>query len=147
MKVLLKADVKGQGKAGEVVNVSDGFARNYLLPKGLAVEANAENLNAIKIKKEAEKHKIELDRQSARELAGKLENAGVVIQAKCGEHGKLFGSITTKEIAEALQKQYHLEIDKKKIQLKDHIKETGEYKVPVKLYADVSAVLNVTVKS
>ncbi len=147
MKVLLKADVKGQGKAGTIINVSDGYAKNFLLPKGLAVEATATNLNEVKIKNEVEKHKLEVEKQQARALAEKLKTTNVVIMAKCGEHGKLFGSITAKEIADALKEQFNLDVDKKKIVLNDHIKETGEYKVPVKLFSEINTILNITVKA
>jgi len=147
MKVLLKADVKGQGKTGQVVNVSDGYARNFLFPKGLAVEANASNMNAEKIKKDAELHKKDTEKKLAKEKAIQIGNTEIVITAKTGENGKLFGSITGKEIADALNEQFHIDIDKKKILLKEHIKETGEYKVPVKLYAETTAVIKVIVKA
>jgi large subunit ribosomal protein L9 len=147
MKVLLKADVKGQGKTGQVVNVSDGYARNFLFPKGLAEEANASNLNAVKIKKDAELHKKDVEKQLAKEKAKELQNTEVVIHAKTGESGKLFGSITAAEIADALNEQFHVDIDKKKILLKENIKETGEYKVPIKLYAETSATIKVVVKA
>lgn len=147
MKVLLIQDVKGQGKAGQVVNVSDGYARNFLFPKGLAKEANASNLNAVKIKDSAAKHRVEVEKQEAQALAKRLGELTVEIHAKTGEGGRLFGSITNKEIAEALQEQYKIELDKKKIELKEHIKETGEYKATVRLYAEVAAKVNVIVKA
>lgn len=147
MKVLLTQDVKGQGKAGQVVNVSDGYARNFLFPKGLAKEANTTNLNAVKIKNSAAQHRIEVEKQEALSLAKKIGEMKVEIQVKTGENGRLFGSITNKEIADALHAQHNIELDKKKIELKDHIKETGEYKVTVRLYAEVNAKLNVIVKA
>jgi len=147
MKVLLTQDVKGQGKAGQVVNVSDGYAHNFLFPKGLAKEATAENLNAVKMKNNAAAHRIEMEKQEAQALAKKIGALEVEINVKAGENGKLFGSITSKEIADALLSQHKIDLDKKKIVLKDHIKDTGEYTVPVKLYAEVSAKLKVTVKA
>jgi large subunit ribosomal protein L9 len=146
MKVLLTADVKGQGKAGQVVEVSDGYARNYILPKKLGKIATAENLNEAKMKIVAVQHRLDMEKKDAEELAKKLGALGVTIHAKAGENGKLFGSITSKEIAAALMEQHKIDLDKKKIVLKDNIKETGEYKVTVKLYADVPAQLTVTVQ-
>ena len=147
MKVLLTADVKGQGKAGQIVNVSDGYAKNFLFPRKLAKEATAENLNAVKIKNSAMQHRLDMEKKEAAELARHMETLSVTVHAKAGENGKLFGSITAKEIADALMEQHKIELDKKKIVLKDNIKETGEYKVSVKLYAEISARLNVTVKA
>lgn len=147
MKVLLTQDVKGQGKAGQVVNVSDGYAKNFLFPKGLAKEANTTNLNAVKIKNSAEKHRVEVEKQEALSLAKRIGDLKVEIHVKTGESGRLFGSITNKEIADSLFAQHKIELDKKKIELKEHIKETGEYKVAVRIYAEVTAKLNVVVKA
>lgn len=144
MKVILNEDVKGKGKKGEIVNVSDGYARNFLFPKNLAKEASAANLNAAKIAHQAAAHKKEVERQEAMELAKRLESQVIEIKGKCGEGNRLFGSITGAEIAEGLSQALGVSIDKKKVVLQDHIKELGEYPVVVKLYAEVSA--KVTVK-
>ena len=135
MKVILNADVKGQGKKGQIVTVSDGYARNFLFPKNLAKEATADNLNAAKIKEAADAARI------AREKAAVAE-----ITAKAGSNGRLFGSITTADIADALKKQHKIEIDRHKIVLDENIKQFGTYEVKVKLYAEVSGKLKVSVK-
>ncbi len=147
MKVILNKDVKGSGKAGEVINVSDGYARNFLFPKGLAKEATAANMNAYKNKKSAEKHHQQVEEQAARELASGIREMSVTVIAKTGEGGRLFGSISSQQIADALNKEHGLKIDKKKINLKEHIKELGEYTVQVKLYAGIASPLKVIVKA
>ncbi len=144
MKVILQADVKGQGKKGQLINVSDGYARNFLLPKGLAVEANSENLNVMKTKDAAEQHRLAVEKAAAQELAGKLSGKTVKLCAKAGANGKFFGSITSKEIAEAVSKQLSLEINKKKITVAD-IKAFGTYDAEAKIYTDISAKFFVTV--
>lgn len=144
MKVILNEDVKGQGKKGEIVNVSDGYARNFLFPKKLAREASAENLNAVKVASDAAKHKLAVEKQEAKDLAGKLEGLTVTVKAKTGGSGRLFGAVTAKEVAEALQKEHGLDIDKRKFVM-DNIKEMGEYTVQVKVYAEVTAKLHVIV--
>ena len=146
MKVILLKDVKGQGKKGEIVNVSDGYARNYLFPRNLAQEATAQNLNSAQVKQEAAAHKKEMEKKNAQEMAKQLENKGVVIKAKCGSTGRLFGAITNAEIAEALNQQTGLELDKKKGVLANPIKELGEYTVTVKLYAGVQATIGLKVE-
>ena len=146
MKVILKEDVKGQGKKGEIVNVSDGYARNYLFPRNLAQEATAQNLNSAQVKQEAAAHKKEMEKKNAQEMAKQLENKGIVIKAKCGSTGRLFGAITNAEIAEALNQQTGLELDKKKVVLANPIKELGEYTVTVKLYAGVQATIGLKVE-
>mgnify|MGYP000687708122 FL=1 len=146
MKVILLKDVKGQGKKGEIVNVSDGYARNYLFPRNLAQEATAQNLNSAQVKQEAAAHKKEMEKRNAQEMAKQLENKGVVIKAKCGSTGRLFGAITNAEIAEALNQQTGLELDKKKVVLANPIKELGEYTVTVKLYAGVQATIGLKVE-
>lgn len=146
MKVILLKDVKGQGKKGEIVNVSDGYARNYLFPRNLAQEATAQNLNSAQVKQEAAAHKKEMEKKNAQEMAKQLENKGVVIKAKCGSTGRLFGAITNAEIAEALNQQTGLELDKKKVVLANPIKELGEYTVTVKLYAGVQATIGLKVE-
>lgn len=139
MKVILKQDVKGLGKEEDMVNVSDGYARNYLFPRGLAAEANAGNINIMNTKKKAEKTKKDRELAQARELAEKLGNITVVIKTKSGENGKLFGSITSKDIADGLKSGHNIDIDKKKIVLPDPIKNLGTTQVEVKLYPEVSA--------
>jgi large subunit ribosomal protein L9 len=146
MKVILLKDVKGQGKKGEIVSVSDGYARNYLFPRNLAQEATAQNLNSAQVKQEAAAHKKEMEKKNAQELAKQLENKGVVIKAKCGSTGRLFGAITNAEIAEALNQQTGLELDKKKVVLANPIKELGEYTITVKLYAGVQATIGLKVE-
>jgi len=146
MKVILKEDVKGLGKKESMVNVSDGYARNFLIPKGLAVEANPSNLNIMNARKEAERTKSEREKGHALELAKKIGDIRLVIKAKAGENAKLFGSITNKDIAEKLKSAYNIDIDKKKIMLQDSIKSLGTTEVEIKLFADVSAKLAVKVE-
>lgn len=139
MKVILTKDLKGTGRAGEIVNVSDGYARNYLFPKGIAKEASAQNLNVAKQQKQASDKRHMLELLSAEEAADKLTGLKVVIRAKSGENGRLFGSVTAKEIAEAITAQHGIEIDKKKIVISDHIKELGEVKLQIKVHAGITA--------
>ncbi len=143
MKVILKQDVKGLGKKEDMVNVSDGYARNFLFPRGLAAEASASNINVMNTKKEAEKTKKNRELAQAKELAAKLKETVVVIKSKSGENGKLFGSITSKDISDKLKSDFSLDIDKKKIVLPDPIKALGTTEVEVKLYPEVSAKLTV----
>lgn len=146
MKVILQQDVKGQGKKGQMVNVSDGYARNFLLPRGLAVEANNANVNTMNTQNAAKEHHKEMALKAAQELAAQIEGKTVTLTAKMGENGKLFGSITVKEIAEAIEKSLSVPVDKKKIDLKNAIKGAGVYTVTVKLHTAVSAQVNVAVK-
>lgn len=146
MKVILKQDVKALGKKDSMVEVSDGYARNFLFPKGLAVEANATNVNVMNNKMEAEKNKKDRELAAAKVLAEKISSIAVVIKTKAGENGKLFGSITSKDIAEKLKAQHKLDVDKKKINLEDAIKSIGTTAVDVKLYPGVSAKLTVKVE-
>lgn len=145
MKVILKENVKGKGKKGDVINVSDGYATNFLFPKNLADAANNQNLNDIKMKKEAEAHHKQVQVADAKALADKLNVCSLTVGLKCGENGKIFGSVTSKDIVEALDKQ-GLEIDKKQVQLKEPIKMIGEYTVNIKLMADVSAKVKLSVE-
>jgi len=145
MKVILKQDVKGLGKKEDMIEVKDGYARNFLLPRGLAVEANASNINDMKSKKESERQKRERELAHARELAEKLKEIAVVIKSKAGENGKLFGSITNKDIADKLKSDFNIDIDKKKFVLADTIKTLGETQVEVKLYPEVSGTLTVKI--
>lgn len=144
MKVILKADVKGQGKAGQVVNVSDGYARNFLFPKGLAVEANASSMSELNSKNAAAAHHIEEEKQAARNTAAKIEGKVVSLKAKAGAGGKLFGSVTSKEVAEEMKKQLGVEIDRRKLSMND-IKSFGDFAAEVKLYNGITAKLTVRV--
>lgn len=146
MKVILLQDVKALGKKGEVVNVNDGYARNFILPKKLGVEANGKNLNDLKLQKNNEAKVAQEHLDAAKKLAEELRAGKVVLTMKVGEGGRTFGSVSSKEIAEAVKEQMHLEIDKKKIQLKEQIKTLGTYIVSVKLHPEVTAELNVSVK-
>lgn len=146
MKVILQQDVKGKGKKGELVNVSDGYARNYLLPRGLAVEANSNNLNVMRSQNEAKARKIAEEKAAARALADSLEGKTVEIAVKASENGKLFGSVTAKEIADAIQDSLHLEVDRRKIQLEEPIRSCGTASVVVRLYPDITATVFVVVK-
>ena len=146
MKVILNQDVKGQGKKGDMINVSDGYARNFLLPKGLATEATKSAINEMKGKADAKAYREEKELEAAKELAAKIEAVSVTIESKSGDNGKLFGSITSGDVADALKMQGHIVMDKKKIVLHDPIKSVGEYNLQVKVHAGVSAILKVTVK-
>ncbi len=145
MKVILTKDVKGQGKKGDVVNVSDGYARNYLFPNKLAIEASNKNLNEVKAKKAADARRKKEELEQAKLLAKKISSVEVLVRAKSGDQGKLFGSITSKDIADAALKQHKLKIDRKKIVLTEPIKSLGSFSLEVKVYPDVSASLNVKV--
>lgn len=138
MKVLLKEDVKGLGKKGEMVNASDGYARNFLLPRGLAVEVNAKILSEIKNKESAERFRFEKELEEAREAASKIEGSTIKITANAGSSGKLFGSITAKEIADRIKEEYSIEVDRRKISVED-IKHYGTYEAEVRLVQGVSA--------
>ncbi len=145
MKVVLLQDVKGQGKKDDLINVSDGYARNFLFPKKLAVEADAKVLNDIKNKEAAKQRRIELEKQAARDTAAKLAGLLVKIRIKEGADGKFYGSVTTKDISEALSEQFGIDVDKRKIVLGESIKSYGTYTVDVKLYPEISGKLNVLV--
>ncbi len=146
MKVILLQDVKSLGKKGEIVDVSDGYARNFIFPKKYGVEANAKNLNDLKLQKANDEKVAAENLAKAQELSGKLKDRKVVVKLKAGEGGKTFGSVSSKEIAEAAAEQLDLEIDKKKIQIADPIKNLGDYEVTVKLHPQVNATLKVTVE-
>lgn len=145
MIVILMKDVKGSGKAGDVVKVSDGYARNMLLPKGLAKEATEGNIRSLEKQKAIAAEKLEEQKAAAKEMAAKLEKITLKIESKGGDSGKLFGSITSKDIAEALEKQEGMKIDKKKIEMKTPIKQVGETEVTLKLFTEISAQLKVSV--
>ena len=142
MKVILLEDVKALGKKGQIVNVNDGYARNFILPKKLGVEANNKNLNDLKLKKANDEKIAQEQLEEAQELGKKIEELAI----KVGEGGRTFGSVSTKEIAAAVKEQMGYDIDKKKIQLKEAIKTLGTHNVPVKLHTKVTAELKVVVK-
>ena len=145
MQIVLLEDVKALGKKGEIVNVSDGYARNFILPKKLGVEATSKNLNDLKLQK-ANESKIAAEQlAAAKELAGQLEKVSVSLKIRAGEGGKAFGSVSSKEIAAAVKDQLGLEIDKKKLVLPEPLKTFGTHEVPVKLHKDVTAKLAVKV--
>ncbi len=145
MKVILLKDVKGLGKEGDLVEVKDGYARNFLFPKGVVVEATKGNLKEWKNRKKAEESKEKAEYEEALKLKEKLDNVQVQLKGKAGEEGKLFGSITSKDIANALKKQHNVNIDKRKIDMKDNIKTLGTTVVGVKVYPDIVADIRVNV--
>ena len=145
MEIVLLQDVKSLGKKGQVVKVNDGYARNYILPKKLGVEANAKNLNDLKLQKANDAKVAAEQLAAARELAAKLQEASVAVSIKAGEGGRTFGSVSTKEIGKAVSDQLKLDIDKKKMVLEEPIKSLGTHEVPVKLHKDVTAILRVKV--
>ncbi len=144
MKVILKEDVKGQGKKGELVNVSDGYARNFLLPRNLAVPADAQAMNDLKNKEEAARHRLQVEKQEAEETARRLSGKTLKLSARAGQGGRLFGSVTTKEVAEELKRQFQVEVDKRKIEMAD-IKAFGSYEISVKLAQGITAKMTVMV--
>ena len=146
MKVILLQDVKSLGQKGEIVNVNDGYARNFILPKKLGVEATGKNLNDLKLQKNNEKKVAQENLDAAKKLAAELAEGKVELAIKVGEGGRAFGSVSSKEIAAAVKEQMNLEVDKKKIQLKEAIKSLGTHIVSVKLHPEVTAELKVVVK-
>lgn len=146
MKVILLEDVKALGKKGEIVNVNDGYARNFILPKKLGLEATSKNLNDLKLQNANEERKAKEILDAAQAFAKELESKSVVIKMKAGEGGKVFGSVSSKEIATAFKEQCNVDIDKKKIQLTDAIKAFGTYEVPVRLHQQVTGKLKVKVE-
>ncbi|KAB2330282.1 MULTISPECIES: 50S ribosomal protein L9 [Bacillaceae] len=146
MKVIFLKDVKGKGKKGEVKNVADGYAHNFLIKNGLAVEANQSAVSTLNAQKKKEEKLAAEELESAKELKETIEKLTVEFSTKAGEGGRLFGSITSKQIAEELQKKHKIKIDKRKIELNDAIRSLGYTKVPVKLHTEVTATLNVHVK-
>lgn len=147
MKVILKADIKGVGKKDEVINASDGYARNFLLPKNLAVEANSENMSKLKAKQDSNAFKKSQDKEEAQKIEKKLASIVLKIQVRAGENGKIFGGVSSKEICENLDKQYGIKIDKKKVELKEPIKSLGTTKVEIKLFEGVIGKLSIQVIS
>ncbi|MBR2283014.1 MAG: 50S ribosomal protein L9 [Ruminococcus sp.] len=145
MKVIFLQDVKGSGKKGEVKNVADGYARNMLLPKGLAVEATSANMNRLEGQKASAQHKADVEKQTAQEAAAKLKGGKVIIKAKAGSNDRLFGSVTAAQVADAINEQFGIKTDKKKISLSTDIKSFGTYSAEVKLYQGVSEKIDVEV--
>lgn len=145
MKVILKENIKSIGKKDEIINVSDGYAKNYLFVKNLAVEANSSNLAKLKSKQDAEKYKKDQEKEEAKKLSEKIERIKLQFKVKTGKNGKVFGGVSSKEIAEKLAENYSIKIDKKKIDLKEPIKTLGITKVQVKLYEGVISNLKVEV--
>ena len=145
MKIILREDVKSLGKKGQVCQVADGYARNFLIPHGLAVEATEGNVQDLAHKTAAEAKRKEKEKQEAVALAAKLEALTLVVAVRTGEGGRLFGSVTSKEIADAIKKTHGLEVDKRKLELKEPIKALGDYTVPARLHADVNARIQVRV--
>lgn len=146
MKVIFLKDVKGKGKKGEVKNVADGYAHNFLIKQGLAIEASSANISTLEGQKKKEDKRAAEELSEAKKLGEQLEKITVELSAKAGEGGRLFGSITTKQIAEELQKKHGIKIDKRKMELSDAIRTLGHTKVPVKLHHEVLATLTVHVK-
>ena len=145
MKVILLADVKGQGKKNDVIEVSDGYAKNFLIPRKLAKAADAQSLNDVKVKEAARLYRIETEKKEARALAEKLQSILVKIPASSGADGRLYGSITTKDISEQLAKDHGITIDKRKLVLSDPIKAYGKYTVEAKLYTEITGTVSVLV--
>lgn len=145
MKVILKQDVKGTGKKGQMVEVADGYAQNFLIKRGIAVAASNQAMEEMKSKEAAKQHHIEVEKQQASDAAKALEGKKVTLVAKAGANGKLFGSVTAKEIAEAVASRLKITVDKKKVTLKSDIKGFGTYSAEIKLYPGISATVTVEV--
>ena len=146
MKVILQENVKKLGSQGEIVNTSNGYARNYLIPKGLAIEATKGNLRKLEEEKKKAREKFRQEKQQVQEIAEKLMQKKIIIEAKAGDNNKLFGSITSKDIAEAINEQAGIKVDKRKIQLDEHIKELGSHDVSIKLHPEIEAQVTVVVQ-
>ena len=146
MKVILQQDIKGKGKRGQMIEVSDGYARNYMLPRKMAIEATADNVNTMRMNDKAKQEKQQKEREEAFAISNKMKDMVVVVRAKGGGAGRLFGSVTTQEIADAIKKQEGIEIDKRKIVLDEQIKTVGEYTVKVKLGYEINAALKLRVE-
>jgi large subunit ribosomal protein L9 len=145
MKVILKQDYKGLGKNESLVEVNDGFARNFLIPRGIAVEANPSNISVMRNRSAAELSQKKKEETNAKKLSGILEGAALEIPSKAGENGKLFGSVTAKDISDAIRQKFDIDIDKRKIIMEDTIKSLGEYKIAVKLHSGVDTQLMVKI--
>ncbi len=147
MKVILKTDIKGVGKKDEIINASDGYARNFLFPKNLAVEANYENMAKLKAKQDSNAYKKTQEKEEAKKIADKLSKILLKISVKAGENGKIFGGVSAKEISDLLKEEYKIEVDKKKIELKETIKTLGVRTITIKLYEGVIGSLKIDVIS
>lgn len=147
MKIILKSDIKGVGKKDEVINASDGYARNFLLPKNLAVEANSENMSKLKSKQDANAYKKGQEKEEAKKTADKLSKILLKVPVKSGENGKIFGGVSAKEISELLKSEYKIDIDKKKIEVKETIKTLGTRTITIKLYEGIVGSLKIDVIS
>ncbi len=145
MKVILLDNIKGVGKKDEVINASDGYARNFLLPRKLAVEANAENMSKLKNKQDSVQHKRNVEKEKAEEIANKMKDITVNIKVKAGDNGRIFGGVTSKEISESLKEQFGIDVDKKKIVLNDAIKNLGVFNVTIKLFEGIIGSVKVNV--
>ena len=145
MKVILLDNIKGVGKKDEVINASDGYARNFLLPRKLAVEANAENMSKLKNKQDSVQYKKDVEKEKAEEIAKKLKDITVNIKVKAGDNGRIFGGVTSKEISENLKQQFKIDVDKKKIVVNETIKNLGVFSVQVKLFEGIVGVLKINV--
>ena len=145
MKVILTQDIKGVGKKDEIINANDGYARNFLLPRKMAVEANSQNMSLLQGRKDSANFKKEQEMENALKIQDKLSKIMLKIKVKAGGNGKIFGSITSKEIATELKNQYSIEIDKKKILLKDSIKEIGVFNIEIKLYEGIIGKLKIDI--
>lgn len=139
MKVILLQDIKGVGKKDEVINASDGYARNFLFPKKMAIPADEGNMARLQSKKDSQEYKKELERKDAKQVKSKIENIVLEIKVKAGENGKIFGGVTSKEISEELKNKYDIKVDKKKVMLKETIKTLGRFNIEIKLYEDITA--------
>lgn len=145
MKVILKADIKGVGKKDEIINASDGYARNFLFPKNLAVEANKGNMSNLKAKQDSAKYQKDKEKEAALKTADKLSKILLKIKVKAGENGKIFGGVSSKEISDTLEKEYKIIVDKKKIELKETIKTLGMQTVQIKLFEGVVGNLKIDI--
>ena len=147
MKVILLKDIKGTGKKDQIIEVSDGFGRNYLLPRKLAVEATSEALNSIEKSKSAAKHREDVKKNDAEQAARELKGKTVTVKVRAGENGRLYGSITTQEIADALKAQYKIELDKRKIELDEKVTSVGQTTITLKMYAGVATKMNLVIEA
>ena len=145
MKVILLKDVKGSGKAGDTINAADGYARNYLLKNGLAVEANNKNLNELAGKKASAQHKLDLEKAENERIAAAIDKKSVTVKAKAGQGGKLFGAVKAADIADAIKAQYGVDVDKKKINLNSEIKSFGDFSAAIKMTQGVSCTIDIKV--
>ena len=145
MKVILKQDIKGVGKKDQIINVSDGYVRNFLFPKNMAVEANNENMSKLRAKQDSNTFKKQQEKEEAQKIADKISKIILKVPVKAGGNGKIFGGVSTKEISDLLEKNYKIKVDKKKIELKETIKELGARNVNIKLYEGVIANLKIDV--